>query len=129
MFTLTLSVTADEMLVLCECRVTLLDARAHAGAGDVGLLGLLGELQDGTAAVADGEAGSLALLLEAGQQLVLEVRLVHVVDEVFGTRAELDVTLGLAGAGSSRSSGRSSTGNLGYGQQASSHSRGTEQHD
>ena len=50
-----LVVTADELPVLGERHVALQDARAHARARLVALLGVLGELQRAAAAVADRE--------------------------------------------------------------------------
>ena len=85
-----LVVTADELAVLRERHVALLDARAHARAGDVALLRVLGELQRAAAAVADRELRLVEGAVGARLQLALEGARAHLVDEVVGTRADLD---------------------------------------
>ena len=89
-------VAAHQLAVLGEGHVALHDARAHARAGLVGLLGVLGELQRG-AAMADGEVGAVERAVLALLQLVLERAFVHAVDQIERPRAELDGVVGPAG--------------------------------
>ena len=67
-----LVVAAHEWPSPRERHVALLDARAHARAGDVALLGVLGELQRAAAAVTDRELRLVEGTVAALFQLALE---------------------------------------------------------
>jgi hypothetical protein len=84
-----LRVATHQLPILGESHVALNDAGTHACGRDVGLLRVLGELQ-GSAAVAYREVGPLEWALGALLEFGLELTLIHVFDEEFRTRAELN---------------------------------------
>ena len=78
-----LCVAADEFFVFGEGNVAFEDACAFTRASEVGIAGVLGELERG-ATVANGKFGFFRRLLRTGEQLLFEGAVFEVVDEVKG---------------------------------------------
>lgn len=87
---ITLGVAADQLLVVGESDIALDDSGTHPPGGCIALSSMLGELQR-CAAMGEDEVGGCKRAFGAGLQLGFQGALVHIVDEVVGTRAQLDV--------------------------------------
>eukprot|EP00959_Pyramimonas_sp_CCMP1952_P171194 3577052-Pyramimonas_sp.AAC.2 len=92
-----LGVAADQMAILGDGDVALDDASAHARGGGVGLVGVLGELQGGTA-MSDGEGMGLhhkVGVIEASLELGLQSGRLHVVNQVLDAGSQLNLLGGV----------------------------------
>ena len=81
--------TTDQFKILGEGHIAFQNARAHAGSGHVGFNSVLGKLHR-RATVADGKQRRAAGLRGAGLELVLQGTVRHLVNQVVGTRSELN---------------------------------------
>ena len=96
-----LCVAADEFFVFGEGNVAFEDACAFTRASEVGIAGVLGELERG-ATVANGKFGFFRRLLRTGEQLLFEGAVFEVVNEVERAHAvgeRLGFCLGVCGNG------------------------------
>jgi hypothetical protein len=108
-----LRVAAHQLPVPGERDVALDPSRTHARGGEVGLLRVLRKLERG-AAVPDREGARPHALLAAALELAPQGAGPHRLDEVVGTRSELDpshpgsrVARGIVGTGAERRGGES----------------------
>jgi hypothetical protein len=86
-----LRVAAHQLAVLGECDVALDPSRTHARGGEVGLLRVLRKLERG-AAVPDREGARPRGLLAAALELAPQRAGPHGLDEVVGTRSDIDAS-------------------------------------
>src|SRR5882762_8674014 len=88
-----LVVAAHQLPVLGESHIAFLDAGAHARARFMAFLGVLRKLQSAAAAVADRKIRLFERTLAALLQLALQRTRAHLVNQVKGTRPDLDVAV------------------------------------
>src|SRR2546422_5560854 len=88
-----LVVAANQFAVLGKGHITFLDAGAHARARFMAFLGVLRELQSAAAPVTDRKGRLAERALAALLQPALERAGAHLVDQIKGTRPDLDTAV------------------------------------